>query len=353
MIAQKKGRGAQINTHNRFDSTASFMFWEDAQHDPEILEQDKSTEFIQVHAKTIVNKVDSPDVPAAWSINPYQGCEHGCVYCYARVTHEYWGYSAGTDFESKILYKPDAAELLKKKLSSKHWTPSPIMLSGNTDCYQPAEKQLKITRSLLQVFLDHRHPVGIITKNALICRDIDILTKLAEKNLVHVHISLTSLNEELRRNMEPRTASVKNRLKTIKTLSDAGIPVSVMFAPVVPGLNSDEVFDVAEAVKEAGAISMSYTMVRLNGSIALIFEDWLRKTYPLKANRVLNLISAAQGGNLSNHNFGERMKGKGVFAESVRQQIQLARKRYKLDGKMPAFNLNLYRANANGQLNLF
>ena len=348
-----KGRGAQINKDNRFDSLTREVFVDDAQHDAEILEVDNLTELVEVYPKSIVNKVVSPDIPSEWSLNPYQGCEHGCVYCYARTTHEYWGYSAGQDFEKYIMYKPSAPELLDKKLQSKNWKASPIMLSGNTDCYQPAERKLEITRRLLEVCLKHKHPVGIITKNSLILRDLDVLQKLASHNLVHVHLSITTLDESLRRNLEPRTASTKNRFKTVKILAEKGIPVNVMMAPIIPGLNSDEIFDIAKEAQNAGAFSLSHTMVRLNGAVALIFEDWIRKVYPLKANRVMNLIAQAQGGQVGNYNFGERMKGKGVFAASISQQIKLARKKYNLSNKMPEFNLAAYEAQKIRQIALF
>jgi DNA repair photolyase len=248
--AYTKGRGAQKNTPIRFESTEVETFLQDALYDPEILSEQPNTTFTKVYPKSIVNRVDSPDVPANWSMNPYQGCEHGCIYCYARVTHEYWGYSAGKDFEKEILVKVNAAELLEKKFKSKSWSPEPIMLSGNTDCYQPAERTFKITRSLLEVCLKYQHPVGIITKNALVLRDLDILKQLAKLNLVKVVISLTTLDEELRRTMEPRTSSSVNRLKAIEILSEKNIPVSVMMAPVIPGLNSNEIFSVAEAAKK-------------------------------------------------------------------------------------------------------
>jgi len=348
-----RGRGALINTHNKFNKNSFEIFWDDAKYDEEILHENNQTQYTEVHPKTIINKVDSPDVPGDWSMNPYQGCEHGCVYCYARITHEYWGYSAGKDFEQQIMVKTNAAELLDKKLSSRTWKASPIMLSGNTDCYQPAERKYKITRALLEVCLKHNHPVGIITKNALILRDLDILVQLAKKDLVHVHISITTLNEELRRSMEPRTSSAKNRLKVVETLSKNGIPTNVMMAPIIPGLNSDEIFDMTEAVSKTGAESLSHTVVRLNGAIALLFEDWIQKTFPLKATRVLNLIAQAQGGKLGNSTFGERMKGKGAMAESINQQVRLARQKFKLQNKLPMFNTQLYKATGKQQLQLF
>ncbi|MFY0644870.1 MAG: PA0069 family radical SAM protein [Bacteroidia bacterium] len=342
-----KGRGAQINTKNPFlKLSTEFDFFEDtAVHE--------QTQFTEVAAKSIVNRVDSPDVPADWSMNPYQGCEHGCVYCYARITHEYWGYSAGSDFEQKVMVKKNAAKLLHKRLSSSSWEVSPIMLSGNTDCYQPAEHKFKITRKLLETCLKHNHPVGIITKNSLILRDADILEELAAKKLVHVHVSITTLDEKLRRTMEPRTSSVANRFKTVKELSKIGVPVNVMMAPIIPGLNSTEVFDMAEKSKDAGAHCLAYTMLRLNGAISILFEDWIRKVFPDKANRVLNLIASAQGGQLHNHEFGVRMKGKGVMAESIAQSFRLARKKFELNNKMPSFDLSLFKSYKHAQLDLF
>jgi DNA repair photolyase len=348
-----KGRGAQLNSQNRFEKHSVDLFWDDARHNIEILEDSNETQFTEVYPKTIVNKVNSPDIPSDWSMNPYQGCEHGCVYCYARITHEYWGYSAGKEFEQKIMVKKNAAELLEKQLRSKTWKTSPIMLSGNTDCYQPCERKFEITRDLLKVCLKLRHPVGIITKNALVCRDIDILQELAKLNLVHVHISITTMDEELRRTMEPRTSSTKSRLKTVQFLAEKNIPVSVLMAPVIPGLNSDEIFDVAKASALAGAQCFAHSVVRLNGAIALIFEDWIQKTFPLKANRVLNLTAETQGGKLGNSKYGERMKGKGVMAESISQQVRLARKKYKLSAQMPAFNIADFNLNRPTQLHLF
>ncbi len=342
-----KGRGAQINTDNPYSKhSINYDFPED-----EVVNE--LTQFTEVHPKSIVNRVDSPDVPSDWSMNPYQGCEHGCVYCYARITHEYWGYSAGTDFEQKIMVKKNAAQLLNKRLGSKSWEASPIMLSGNTDCYQPAERKFKITRKLLEVCLKHKHPVGIITKNALVLRDLDIIRELAKLKLIHVHLSITTLDEKVRRSMEPRTSSSAMRLKAVQELSAAGVPVNVMMAPIIPGLNSDEIFELAKQSKESGAICMSYTMLRLNGAVSLLFEDWIRKAFPLKANRVLNLIASSQGGQVSNHKFGERMKGKGVIAESISQQIKLGRKKFGLNTKMPPFDLSLYKSDRHAQLNLF
>ena len=348
-----KGRGALLNTPNQFSQHVVEDFWDGSYYDEEFLLNNNETSYTDIFPKTIINKVDSPDVPANWSMNPYQGCEHGCIYCYARITHEYWGYSAGTEFEKNILVKKDAAALLTKKLKSRTWTGETIMLSGNTDCYQPAEKKYGITRQLLEVCLKYNQPVGIITKNALICRDIDILKQLAEKNLVQVHLSITTLDESLRRVMEPRTSTSANKLKTIALLSEANIPVHVMLAPIIPGLNSDEVFSICEAVSKAGATSLNHTMVRLNGAIALLFEDWILKTFPLKATRVLNLIAQSQGGKLGNSTFGERMKGTGAMAESIHQQIRLAKKKFNLHYKPKPLATVVHPSMSSAQLNLF
>ncbi|MBK8556364.1 MAG: PA0069 family radical SAM protein [Lewinellaceae bacterium] len=311
------------------------------------------TEYLPTHPKTILNKVDSPDVPADWSLNPYQGCEHGCVYCYARNTHPYWGYSAGLDFEQKILVKHNSAFLLEDMLRKKSWKASPVMFAGNTDIYQPAERKFKITRACLEVFWKYRHPVSLITKNSLVLRDLDILRNLASENLVHAAISITTLDEPLRQFLEPRTASVKQRLKTVETLSEAGIPVFVMMAPIIPGLNEHDIFAMAKAVSERGALGMGYTMVRLNGDVAQVFEDWLRKAMPDRADKVLNKIREAHGGSLHDFRSGTRMRGEGKIAEIIRDQFRLAREKFFQDKKMPAYNLDLHEHYKSPQLRLF
>ncbi len=286
-------------------------------------------------------------------MNPYQGCEHGCIYCYARNTHEYWGYSAGLDFERKILYKKNAAILLETKLKSKNWQAQNVMLSGNTDCYQPIEKKIKITRDILKVFLRYKHPVSIITKNALILRDIDILSELATQNLVHVSISITSLKEETRMILEPRTTSIKKRLEIIKILSNNKIPVNVMMAPIIPAINNHEIFDLVKKVSELGACSAAYTIVRLNGAIATIFTDWLRKTMPDRADKILHQIEDCHGGQLNDSRFGIRMRGEGKIAEQVALQFRLAKKMYLSTISMPPLNYKLYRSQKNIQFKLF
>lgn len=344
-----KGRGAQINPPNPFEE---LIYDEDPTANLD-QEEPLRTEYISVYPKTMINKVPSPDIPLDWSLNPYQGCEHGCVYCYARNTHPYWGYSAGTEFEQKILVKQDAAKLVEEKIKHPKWKAAPLMLSGNTDCYQPIEKKLEITRRILEVLWKYRHPVGIITKNSLVLRDLDILRQMAEKDLVHVAISLTTLDEDLRRKLEPRTASVHNRLHAIEKLSANGIPVNVMFAPIIPGLNDQEIFKVAEWTSKLGARSMGYTMVRLNGDVAQIFEDWIRKVFPDRADKVMNKIKDCHGGQTNDHRFGKRMRGEGNYAEIIRSQFKLAKNKYFSDRTTPAYNLELHEQIKHPQLRLF
>ncbi len=344
-----KGRGSQINTRNRFSKTEFVL--EHFEGIDELPDPDAGTEVFIDHPKQIVNKVDSSDLPFIYSLNPYQGCEHGCAYCYARNAHQYWGFSSGLDFERKIIVKPNAAQLLTNFLSKKNYTPATMSLSGNTDCYQPLEKKYRITRSLLEVFLKFRHPVGIITKNALILRDLDILSELAAMNLTRVYISITTLDEELRRVLEPRTSSSQNRLKAIRALTDAGIPTGIMTAPIIPGLNSDEIPDLIKAAADHGAVSAGYTMVRLNGDVKDIFHDWLQKNRPDAANKVWNHITNAHGGSVSDSRPGIRMRGEGNVAESIQQLFRLCKRKH-LEGRgMPEFDFSLFMRP--GQMSLF
>ncbi|OAQ38901.1 radical SAM protein [Pedobacter psychrophilus] len=328
-----KGRGSQSNPNNKFHRHQ--FSTENIEGLDEPFLENSSTEFIKESPKKIISVSNSPDIPFLYSINPYQGCEHGCIYCYARNAHEYWGFSAGLDFERKIIFKPDAAEILEKQINHKSYKPQVIMLSGNTDCYQPAERKFKITRSLLEVFLKYKHPVSIITKNNLILRDLDLLEELNKLDLIHVNVSVTSLNEELRQKLEPRTVTGKGRIKVIEKLSEKNIPVRVMVAPIIPGLNSDEIPEIIKAAANAGATDASFTIVRLNGAIGNIFEDWISKAYPDKAQKVLNQIAACHGGNLNDSRWGTRMKGDGKEAEAIHQLFKLALKKY-----MPNPSLN-------------
>lgn len=344
------GRGSGAHHTNRFEQLHYVKsIWDDA-----IEDQEKAvTKFLTVHPKTLVNPVNSPDLPFGWSMNPYQGCEHGCAYCYARPTHEYWGYNAGLDFEKNLLVKQNAPRLFKELLQSRKWKGEPVMLSGNTDPYQPLEKKFGITRALLEIARDHKQPIGIITKNALVLRDLDILTEMAAEGLVRAAISVTTRDESLRRRMEPRTSSYAKRLQTIEQLAQAGIPVMTMMAPVIPGLNSHEIFDIAEATAEAGARRIAYTALRLNGSVASVFQDWVKHNYPDRAAKVLHQVRQLHTGQLSDSRFGKRMRGEGPVAEQFRQQFALANKKFFAGRTWPDLNLRLYRRQVAEQLDLF
>lgn len=350
-----KGRGAQINTHNRFLQHEHIVrddFLNYCEKENEKADSNK-TSYLEIFPKTILNKVTSTDIGIGYSMNPYQGCEHGCIYCYARNTHEYWGYSAGLDFERKILYKANAPELLEKKLRSRNWQPENIMFSGNTDCYQPIEKKLEITRKMLKVLLKLKHPCCIITKNSLILRDLDILSEMNRFNLLHVSISITSLSEKTRSILEPRTTTIKKRLKTVELLSKNGIPVNVMMAPIIPAINNHEILPLVKKVSELGAKSVGYTVVRLNGAIGSIFRNWVRKTYTDRADKILHQIEDCHGGQLNDSRFGKRMRGEGKIAEQISMQFRLAKKLYLKDKTLPPLNYHLFNKQQSDQLRLF
>ena len=344
-----KGRGAQIKTGNRF-LKAEYVTEHVEGLDEPLLEAPATQIFIE-HPKKVINNVDSPDLGMMFSINPYQGCEHGCIYCYARNTHEYYGFSAGLDFESKIVVKQNAPQVLEQQLMQRNWHAAPIVLSGNTDCYQPQERKFELTRKMLQVMVKYRHPVSLITKNSLITRDIDLLSDLASDNLVHVMISVTTLDEGLRRVMEPRTASALKRLKTIEALANAKIPVGVMNAPIIPGLNHHEIPQVIKAAADHGALTAGMTVVRLNGSIAKIFEDWLRKNFPDRADKVWNQICSLHGGTVNDSNFGRRMAGDGNMADMIHQLFRSSKKKYLSGREVPPYDLTKFRKG--GNLSLF
>lgn len=347
-----KGRGAQINTPNPYLKQAYVEEHIEGLDEPLI--SDTDTEIIREFPKTILNKVDSPDIGLGWSMNPYQGCEHGCVYCYARNVHQYWGLSAGLDFERKIIVKENAPQLLEEALRNPRWVPEPIMFSGNTDLYQPIERKLGITRKMLEVLLKYRHPVGIITKNSLILRDLDILKEMASMNLVGVSISVTTLDEKLRQKLEPRTASAKLRLKVIRHLTDAGIPVNVMVAPIIPGLTSQEIPSIIRAAADAGAVSAGYTIVRLNGPVGELFTDWIHKALPDRAEKVLHQIAACHGGSLNDSRFGVRIKGEGEIAKSIAQLFKSSRQKYMEGRQWPVLDTTRFvKLAKGGQMNLF
>jgi DNA repair photolyase len=337
----KKGRGAQFNTKNKF--LKNEITREHIEAVDEWIESDVKTQYIDVFPKTIVNKVDSPDVGMWYSMNPYQGCEHGCIYCYARNSFEYWGYSAGVDFESKILVKKDAPRLLRKFLMHPKWECVPIGLSGNTDCYQPAEKIFRLTRGLLEVCNEFNQPVGIITKNAGILRDKDLLSEMAKKRLVSVLVSITSMNEDLRRTMEPRTTTARQRFRTIAELSNAGIPMGVMLGPMIPGLNEHEMPSIIKGASEAGASFSAYTFIRLNGAIKFLFHDWLYKNFPDRADKVWHLIENSHDGKVNDSRWGVRMRGEGTIAKMVNDQYQTYTKKYGLQHERLGVDCSQFR----------
>ena len=331
LVQYHKGRGAQFNTKNRF--LKHEIVKEHVEGIDEWIDPDVATQYIIQEAKGIVNKVDSPDVGMWYSMNPYQGCEHGCIYCYARNSHEYLGYSAGLDFERKIIVKKNAPQLLRKFLMNPKWQCLPISLSGNTDCYQPAERKFGITRQLLEVCNEFNQPVGMITKNAAILRDKDLLAKMGAKKLVSILVSITSFEEDLRQVMEPRTTTAKQRLRVIKELSDAGVRMGVMLGPMIPGLNEHEMQRIMKAAYENGATFSAYTFIRLNGAIKLIFHDWLYKNFPDRADKVWHLIEASHDGKVNDSRWGVRMRGEGNIAQLVAQQYARYTKKYGLNAE--------------------
>lgn len=344
-----KGQGAVTNIHNHFVKNR----YEQSIYQDDYEDTIAKTQVIEVFPKTIVNTVKSPDLPMAYSMNPYQGCEHGCAYCFARPTHEYWGYSAGVDFERIILAKKNAPELLETFFRKRGYRPQPILLSGNTDCYQPIERKLGITRRLLQVFLEYRHPVHILTKNALVIRDIDILKQLAEKNLVTVSLSIPTIDEELRRKLEPRTSSVNNKLQAIETLSQNNIPVHIMVAPIIPGLNTPEILPIVKAIADKGAKDFGYTLVRLNDTVEPVFKDWLQQHYPDRKDKVLNQIANMHGGKLGEKDVAKRKKGEGNIAGMIHSTFKIARLKYFNNRKIDELSTHHFDGTKGEQLKLF
>ncbi len=335
------GRGAQFNTKNRFhknEATREHIEgiddWEDG---------NTPTSYLEQQSKTIVNKVESPDVGMLYSMNPYAGCEHGCIYCYARNVHEYWGYSAGLDFERKIIVKKNAPQLLRKFLMHKNWDATPIMLSGNTDCYQPAEQQYRLTRGLLEVCNEFNQPVGILTKNSWILKDKDILQEMAKKRIVSAMVSITSFNEDLRRVMEPRTTTARQKLKVIHELSSAGVRMGIMMGPMIPGLNEHEMQRIMKAAGDNGATFTAYTFIRLNGAIKLLFHDWLHKNFPDRAGKIWHLIEQSHAGKVNDSRWSVRMRGEGSIAEMVAQQYKKYGKLYGMNAEEWSLDRTIFR----------
>jgi len=342
------GRGAGGNPPNRFER---IRLERGADWDPE---EDPSpkTQFLRDLSQTVISYNDSPDISFKAGINSFRGCEHGCSYCYARNTHEYLGFSAGLDFETKIMVKENAPELLRRELSSPKWKPQTLAMSGVTDCYQPIERRLKLTRRCLSVLAEFRNPVSIITKNYLVTRDLDLLRELAAHHAVTVHLSINSLDRELARRLEPRAASPKLRLAAVETLSRAGVPVGVLAAPIIPALNDHEIPSVLAAAKTAGAGWAGAEILRLPLTVAPIFARWLEQNAPEKKDKVLSRVRAIRGDKLNDPRFGFRMRGEGIFAEQIWQMFQVARRKVGLAEDGPELSTAAFRRPEGAQLAL-
>ena len=356
-FARFTGRGATVSPPNRFETAWYEADYEHLAPDDELLAGGRkvATQFFPDQSLSIITSNDSPDVPFTFSINPYRGCEHGCAYCYARPSHEYLGMNSGLDFETRIMVKHDAPLLLRRDLNKPSWKPEFIAISGVTDCYQPAERTFRLTRGLLEVLLEARQPAGLITKNALVVRDLDLLVPLAERKLVTVALSVTTLDAELARTLEPRTATPQAKLRAIQELSQAGIPTRAMVAPIIPGLNDHEVPQILEAIHDAGAQGAGYVMLRLPFGVRPIFQDWLRTHRPLQADRALGLLREVRDGQLTDPRFGSRMRGTGPYADSIRGTFEAFSKKLGLDRPWPALDATQFRPPAlkSGQKMLF
>ncbi len=334
-----RGRGARLNTGNRFTQLEVDLDLEEVSED----DLRVKTRYLDDTSRSAVATNNSPDIGFDVSINPYRGCEHGCSYCYARPTHEYLGFSAGLDFERVILVKRDAARLLEERLRSPKWKPQVIAISGVTDPYQPIERKLGITRSVLEALARFRNPVGLITKNELVTRDIDVLAEMAAWNGASVSLSVTTLDEGLRAKLEPRTSTITNRLRAIRRLAEAGVPVGVNVAPIIPGLTDHEVPEILAAAAEAGARHAGYTVLRLPGAVAQVFEEWLESNYGMRKDKVLNRVREAHDGRLADPMFGRRMKGSGEHANQVRELFHLTCKRVGLDSERTPLATDSFR----------
>jgi DNA repair photolyase len=349
--------GSRIDPPNRFERVHRHSEQEQVIFDHEYIDdqRNRNIELLADDSRSIVSKNDSPDVPFRYSMNPYRGCIHGCAYCYARPTHEYMGLNAGLDFETKIFVKHHAPALFEGFLRAPSWRAEPIAFSGVTDCYQPAERDFQLTRQCLNVALRFHQPIDIVTKNALVARDLDILATMAADNLVRVFVSVTTLDGNLARDMEPRTSIPTARLRTIAELAAAHVPVGLLMAPIIPGLNDSEIPAILKTGKDAGATAASCILLRLPSTVEPVFIEWLQRTQPDKADRVLERIRATRGGKLNDSNWHARMKGTGEFAEQIRQLFQIFRQRYGLASELPPSNRDLFRhpEQSSRQLRLF
>jgi DNA repair photolyase len=342
-------RGAPENPGNRFEKI-HLERDDDWNPDEDVLPR---TQFLIDHSKTAIAYNDSPDIGFSASLNPYRGCEHGCIYCYARPTHEYLGFSSGLDFETKIMVKERAPELLREELSAKKWKPQIIVMSGVTDCYQPVERKLKLTRRCLEVLLEFRNPVAIITKNFLVTRDIDLLSELAKYDCASVTVSVTTLDTKLRNVMEPRTSPPRARLNALRKLSEAKIPVSVNVAPIIPGLTDHEMPKILQAARDAGATSAGFTIVRLPHGDKALFENWLTAHFPDRKEKVLSRIKAMRGGKLYDAQWGKRMRGEGIFAEQIAQIFEVAKRKAGFKDERSELSTEHFRRPGGAQLSLF
>ncbi len=340
-----KGRGAASNPPNRFEKLRLEPL--EIERDPEDDPQPIRTVFYNDSSKSILAKNDSPDIGFTYSINPYRGCEHGCIYCYARPGHEYLGFSAGIDFETKIMVKSDAPKLLEGTFKTKTWQPQMICFSGDTDCYQPVERKLQLTRRCLEVFLNYRNPVGIITKNALVTRDLDILKQLHALNLVEVTISITTLDADLARKMEPRTSAPHNRFRTVETLASSGIPVRVNVAPIIPGLTDEEMPAILKEASARGAKFAGYTILRLPGAVRQLFLEWLQRELPGRATKIINRVRDIRGGQLNDPRWGVRMRGEGGIAKTISELFTLNCRKYGLNRENLQLSVEHFRRRLN------
>ncbi len=349
------GRGSSHNVEHRFSGPQVEAIddgWQAQEWETAFQPQAPQTQVREIEAKSIISHNLSPDVPFGRSINPYQGCEHGCIYCYARPSHAYLELSPGLDFETRLFAKRNAAALLRREFAKPSYQPQTIVLGANTDPYQPIEQHYRLTRELLEVMLAHRHPVGIITKSAMILRDIDLLTELAREGLCQVMVSVTTLNETLRRQLEPRASTGAGRLKVIEKLAGAGVPVGVLAAPMIPRLNEPELEQIIKSAVESGASCADYILLRLPHELTTLFSDWLDEHYPGQKEAILNQLRASRGGNLNSPAFGTRMRGEGQFADLLAQRFRLISKRLQLGKRHVQLNLTRF-IRPNEQLRLF
>ncbi|MBD3673977.1 MAG: PA0069 family radical SAM protein [Planctomycetaceae bacterium] len=351
------GRGAQTAPKNRFEAIHREEELSQLAPDDEYLEerQRPRTDYYADTSRSIIAENDSPDIPFRYSLNPYRGCAHGCAYCFARNSHEYLGFSAGLDFETKILIKPEAPELFHEWLARDRYIPDVIAMSGVTDCYQPIEKDYRLTRGCLEVAASCRQPMAIVTKNRLVTRDLDLFVEMANTNTISVAVSITSLDQSLTRTMEPRTSSPAARLEAIRELSSAGVPVHLMAAPMIPGLNDDELPSILKAGAEAGARTASFLMLRLPLTVKPVFVDWLHATYPARAQKVISRIRSVRDGGMNSSNWGERMKGTGPIAEQLQQTFEVFTRKLGLDRTFGPLDASHFQPPKpkRGQLKLF